>query len=247
MPPIAREPFEVLSRHTIFFSALYRNASGPNRKKLGSAGLIAIAGVRFFVTAYHVWQGIERFCERAQRCPVSIQTEKTGFGSWLTLDNLTLADCSDDLDLAVLSLPNIASLDLGNKAFFSHETRNSMVPRENDLVYIVGYPKQLFEYDRLQNTTKILSATIALTVSSVSPKQICLANSYGDWVVLVHTAECPRMTEVSGMSGSPAFLFRGGSYHFVGVLKEGWEVSKGAILLARAEHIGPGGRCTPAY
>lgn len=126
------------------------------------------------------------------------------------------------------------SINLPNRRFINYQDSYISDPVEGESVIFSGYPAS--GLDASVNRMVFGHMFICLRASSISERQIILANEHGDRTFEHFDDPTKTGTELGGMSGSPAFLLRNGKLGFVGIVTDcsgSSENSDGSIIISR--------------
>jgi hypothetical protein len=113
-----------------------------------------------------------------------------------------------------------------------------------EVITLVGYPGALRKGGRTVGTFS--PVPIGYTISSVSDRQIILADEHGDRVVVGQQFQGGTVP-LGGFSGSPGYIIRNDGAHLAGFLRAGSkEVDEpialdGVIFLSPAHYLNPDG------
>lgn len=187
-------------------------------KDNGSCGFFDTGSRKLLITASHV---VQSFREMKSAQGEAILAINVGPGNTIALPELTILDEEAHfLDLVVLEFPHLDSC--GNpctKRYFPIRSFPPLLPKIGEALSLVGYPGVLRKTSEHRGSFSPVS--LAYTISSVSERQIVLADEHGDRKVVGKQFSSTEEIPLGGFSGSPGFIIRQGSAHLVGFLRAG--------------------------
>lgn len=211
------EAARLLSRHALPLGLKANSTEFPwDGARRATFTLLRLGGRHVFVTCAHVlghlrdMQSVDLSAELvAYLAPAPCMVELNGF---------TLVDEeARSLDVAVFR-GREDEVHLPGMHFIDYNTSYLADPRVDETVFIVGYPGSNVQVEREYADFGYMF--LGLRVSSVSDRQITLANEFGAWC-FEDFADVPRdRVDLGGLSGSPAFVIREGRHRFVGIVTE---------------------------
>ena len=197
--------------------------------------LLRVGQTHCSVTCWHVYEKLIELNVRHEEA--AIVGYLIGTKNLIELNGYRLIDHdARTLDVAILG-GNSEEIFLPGKWFIDYETSVLLDPQIGEPVSIVGYPAE--DTAIIGNALADFAYThLLFPISSISDRQIILADVGGTRVRKFYGAGQAGPMEWAGISGSPAFVIRNGLARFVGIFKE--EIS-GTIIISRLNCVGLGG------
>ena len=212
-----------------------------DKKNWATFSLVRLPERDVCITCNHVY---ERLLEVQRNDPAAriVAYPPGGDFPLVELNTFELIDREGpSLDVAVFGglEPRIS---LPNRRFIDY--RNTYIPDPvlGESVMISGYPSS--GLDASENRMVFGHTFICFRASSITERQIILANEHGDRT-FEHSDDPTRTgTDLGGMSGSPAFMVRDGKLGFVGIVTDcsgSSDNTDGTIIISRLGCLNPDG------
>jgi hypothetical protein len=134
------------------------------------------------------------------------------------------------------------SIHLPNRRFIDYQESYLSDPEVGESVMVSGYPAS--GLDASVNRMVFGHTFICFRASSITERQITLANEHGDRTFEHFDDPTKTGTDLGGMSGSPAFMVRDGKLKFVGIVtgcSGSRESTEGSIIISRLGCLKPDG------
>jgi len=197
--------------------------------------LLRLAKKCVFVTCHHVlseFWNLQKVDSSAE-----MVAYLTSGSTFCELNGFRIIADDDRVDVAIFGgLEDIVEI-LGHD-FIDYESCYLHDPAPGEPVSIVGYPS-----GNVTVTQKLADfgyMHLGLRASSVSDRQITLANEHGDRHFIDFAIHRRGKIDLGGLSGSPAFVIRNHEYRFVGIVSECHERDR-TIIISRLGCINPDG------
>jgi len=144
-----------------------------------------------------------------------------GPGNTIALPDIHILDQeSRHLDVAILSFPYLKTCGSPcNKRYFPIQSFPPLLPRTGEALSLIGYPGILRK--ACEDRGSFSPVGIGYTISSVSERQIILADEHGDRKIEGNQFTSPNEIPLGGFSGSPGYIVREDGLHFAGLLRAG--------------------------
>jgi hypothetical protein len=184
----------------------------------GTCGFFDTGTHKLLITAQHV---IESWREMERTEGNAIFAVNVGPGNTIALPHLQVIDEEKDfLDLAILEFPQLESCGTPcQKRYFPIRSFPPPLPMVGEALSLVGYPGMLRKTSEHRGSFSPVS--IGYTISTVSERQIILADERGDRKIIGDQFSKAEEVPLGGFSGSPAFIIRQEGAHIAGFLRAG--------------------------
>jgi hypothetical protein len=207
----------LLARHTLPLGIKSNSNDTPDVKaKRGTFTLLRLAGRDVFVTCFHVYEAFRQL--EVQNSSARLVAYLTSCSRFTELNGFSLIDYENrSLDVAIFGGLE-SSIELPGMEFLDYESSYLADPVVGDQVCIVGYPGANVLLNT--NTVEFGLMQLCFRVSSVSERQVILANEYRDRRFTDFVDPTRRSISLGGLSGSPAFVTRNNRPRFVGIVTD---------------------------
>lgn len=198
--------------------------------------LLQLAKRNVFITCSHVLSALHEI--QAQNASAQLVAYLTSATCLVELDGFTIVDNdSHSLDVAIFrsAEDNIA---LPGMRFIEYASSYLPDPTPGEPVSIVGYPGKNVAISKANADFGFMH--ICFRASSVSARQIILANEHGDRDFFDYDDPTRLGVGLGGLSGSPAFVVRAQRYRFVGIVTECSDKDQ-TIIISRLGCLNPDG------
>jgi hypothetical protein len=207
----------------------------------GTCGFIDTGERRLLLTAHHV---IEGFRIRKAEQSEAVLAVNLGPGCTVTLDRLDIVDQDAELDLAILSFPDLhAWSGEHDKRYFPIRTWPIDAPRRGDLIALIGFPG--VRRVAAENYGSFEPVGLGFSVSSASDHNIVLADESETFRTINRDRSIGSAIRLGGFSGSPAFLISPAGPQLVGVFRAGPNDEESAshplVFLSPTRYLRPDG------
>ena len=209
----------------------------------GTCGFVDTGEKRLLITAHHV---IESFRKAKETHPEAVLAINVGPGNTIALDEISVIDeDAKSLDVAILEFPHLTACGHPcTKQYFP--VRQFPIPEalKGEAISLVGYPGILRKGTK--TTGQFSPVEIGYTITSVSDRQIILADEHGDRITEGERFQDGQVP-LGGFSGSPGYIIRNDGAHLAGFLRAGSkEIDQpvtlpGVIFLSQAHYLNPNG------
>lgn len=182
----------------------------------GTCGFLQTGEQRLLITAHHVLQAFRR--KRVER-PDAVLAINLGPGNTVALNEPEVVDEHEELDIAVLSFPDLDDRRGHDKQYFPIRIWPIAAVRRGDAIALIGFPGA-----RRTATETIGSyepVGFGMVVSSASDQSIVLADESGTFRTVTRDGSIAESIRLGGFSGSPAFLVHPSGPQVVGVFRAG--------------------------
>jgi hypothetical protein len=227
----------MLSRHTLPVGIKAGSVDFPwDGAKRATITLLRLAKRHVFITCFHVFRKLREMQAHdpsaemvAYLAPVTPLVELKGF---------TLIDHDErSLDVAIFrGLED--TVELPGARFIDYASSYLADPIPGESVIIVGYPAANITVR--PNKADFGFMQMVLRASSISERQIKLADEHGDRRFFDFNDPARLRIDLGGLSGSPAFVIRDQRHRFVGIVTDCSERDQ-IIIISRLGCINPDG------
>jgi hypothetical protein len=182
----------------------------------GTCGFIITDTHWLLITAQHV---IQKFRDVQKDKGSAYLSITVGPGNTIALPVIQVIDEEAKyLDLAILNFPNLMTTKGPcDKMYFPYRT--APPPVAGQPISIVGFPNILTQAHEGYGTFE--PSSIGYTATSVSERQIVLADEKGDRRIISRDFKKPSDLPLGGFSGSPGYVVRERQLELVGILRAG--------------------------
>lgn len=187
---------------------------------------------RFLITAYHVFEEINRIRETQE---INIFLSGPSIHPF-NIRDWELIDSNRDIDICTLQVPENFQAQIIKKSFFPLNGWPHPRARIGDKVMIVGFPS-------LHRTIQDFNISFRITpindfVTDVGPRRFTMADETDERQEILNSENLGIPEHFGGMSGSPAFrLIENKAPEFIGVFSEGSSGLRGTFFNAHADFI----------
>lgn len=211
----------------------------------GTCGFFETGTRKLLITAHHVVQSFQKMKSVQGEAVFAINV---GPGNTIALPEISIIDEEERfLDLAILEFPHLDTCGGPcSKRYFPIRTFPPPLPTTGEALSLVGYPGILRKAS--EGGGSFSPVSIGYTISSVSERQIVLADEHGDRKVIGRQFSSTEEIPLGGFSGSPGYIIRQDGAHLAGFLRAGSKeldsapVSlPGVIFFSPAHYITPDG------
>jgi hypothetical protein len=227
----------LLSRHALPLGLKAASTDFPwEGAKRGTFTLLRLQEIDIFVTCYHVFSTYRQM--QTGNPAAEIVAYLAPATPLIELSPFTLIDHdSRSLDAATFRGLD-ARVELPGVRFIDYHASYLSDPAVGEIVWIVGYPAANISVARASADFGFIY--MGLRASTVSERQIKLANEYGDRTFTDFLTPSRDRIDLGGLSGSPAFVIRNQQHRFVGIVTDCSERDQ-TILVSRLGCINPDG------
>ena len=201
----------------------------------GTGFLLKLGPKYILVTCSHVW---EKYCQVIQKTPNAIIGATTGEYKMLNLSKMLPIANSREKDIAILDVSeHVRNEKLGSKSFYIPSQWPPKRPKENDIVFVLGYPGML----RQPIEGNINLVLFLDFVRNVSENSSTLRDENNQRRIIQYNDSLQELNDLGGFSGAPAFAQYEGEWTFVGIMYEGaykvCDTTVGIISISHADFI----------
>jgi hypothetical protein len=211
------------------------SAPPPTVDDNGTCAFVDTGEKKLLITAYHV---LAKFRKEKARNAAAGLCVCLGRQSVFLDSPRVLDEDESTLDLAVIEFTHLENLSGQQKRYFPIRKWPIPTAASGDAITLIGFPGA-FRFTH-PSFGAFEPAGLAFTVSSVSDRNIVLADETG-----TRRTKGGRLREdegipFGGFSGAPAFLFRDDMFHLVGFMRGGSkETDKSPIALPGVVFLSP--------
>lgn len=220
----------------IFFINSQGSPSIEKILKNATGVLIDTGGKKILVTCQHVWSAFEKESRENQNLKLGLGY---GDGVKIILFNPHLIDEDADYDIAVFEL-NIENM-LKNKAYYKADHWPPLLPAAGDAALLLGYPGKYRYVPGPKRNIFFGKACFLDFISSVSERNIILAEEKNVREIKKHEDSCPDIGALGGMSGGPVFIKRNNRHELIGIMRGASDGPHATLLVAPLYYIKPDG------
>lgn len=218
---------------------LFINSEGPPsiEKILKNAtGVLIDTGEKeILVTCQHVWSAFQKEFTRNQNLRLGVGCD----GLKITLFNPHIIDQDTDYDIAVFEL-NFKHA-LKSKVIYKAACWPPLLPSVKDPALFLGYPGSYRYVPGQKGNIFFGKACFIDFVSSVSERNIILADGRNVREIRKHGDNCPDLGELGGMSGGPVFIKRNNKHELIGIIRGADNGPHATIFASPLYYIKPDG------
>jgi hypothetical protein len=182
----------------------------------GTCGFIFTGERKLLVTAHHV---LRAFRTKRAAFPAAVLAINLGPGCTVALGEPEVVDEHEELDVAILSFPDLDQRTGHNKRYFPIRIWPIASVRRGNAIALIGFP------GALRRTTETFGSYepvgFGMVVSSASDQSIVLADESGTFRTVSRHGTVSDVVRLGGFSGSPAFLVDPAGPQIVGVFRAG--------------------------
>lgn len=214
------------------------NQGPPSIEKIlkNATGVLIDTGEKeILVTCQHVLSAFEEECRTNRNLRLGLGCD----GLKITLFNPRVIDEDADYDIAVLEL-NIKHT-LKNKVIYKAAYWPPLLPSVKDAALFLGYPGSYRYVPGSKRNIFFGKACFLDFVSSVSERNIILADEKNVREIKKHGDSCPDIGALGGMSGSPVFIKRNNKHELIGIVRGAGDGPHATILATPLYYIKPDG------
>lgn len=182
----------------------------------GTCGFVDTGERRLLLTAYHV---LKAFREKRAETADAVLAINLGAGCTVALNNPEVLDEHEELDIAILSFPDLDERTGHDKQYFPIRAWPIATVHRGDAIALIGFPGA-----RRTATGTIGSfepVGFGMVVSSASDQSIVLADESGTFRTVTRDGSLAASIRLGGFSGSPAFLVHPSGPQVVGIFRAG--------------------------
>jgi len=204
--------------------------------KRATLTLLRLRERNVFVTCFHVLEML-REMQKSESSAEMVAYLSSASGL-IELKGYSLIDYNEhSLDVAIFKAAE-DDVYLPGMKFIDYESSFLADPILGEGVYIVGYPAANVDVNPEVSIFGFMY--ICFRVSSVSERQVILANENGSWSFLDYDAPPRARIFLGGISGSPAFVIRDHKARFIGIVTNCSERDQ-TIMISKLGCLNPDG------
>jgi len=219
----------------IFFINCEGSPSIGKILKNATGVLIDTGGKEILVTCQHVWSGFQDECSRNQNLRLGVGCD----GLKITLFNPHVIDEDVNYDIVILEL-NFKHA-LKDKVIYKATYWPPLLPSVKDPALFLGYPGSYRYVPGQKGNIFFGKACFLDFVSSVSERNIILADEKNVREIRKHMDICPDLGLLGGMSGGPVFIKRNNKHELIGIMRGAGDGPHATIFAAPLYYIKPDG------
>lgn len=206
----------------------------------GTCGFIFTGERKLLLTAHHV---LRAFRTKRASFPAAVLAINLGSGCTVALREPEVVDEHEELDVAILSFPDLDERTGHNKRCFPIRIWPIASVRRGDAIALIGFP------GALRRTTEAFGSYepvgFGMIVSNASDHSIVLADESGTFRTVSRHGTASDVVRLGGFSGSPAFLVDPSGPQIVGVFRAGPNEDESAtgvvVFLSPTKYLRPDG------
>lgn len=237
IPAASTAAATLLAKHALPLGLKAASTDFPwDGSKRATFTLLKLPDRHVFVTCYHVLAALREM--QSQNASAEMVAYLASAPCLIQLNGFTLIDSDQrSLDVAIFrGLEDV--VDLPGMQFIDYASSYLPDPIPGEPVSIVGYPGATVAVTAERADFGFMH--IGFRASSVSERQIKLANESGDRQFFDYEDPTRLRIALGGLSGSPAFVIRNQRHRFVGILTDCSERDQ-TVLISRLGCIKPDG------